>query len=308
MWHLPSKTLTEASSSPRFLVFGMAKSKSNFFKIILADVDTQRLSLPRKFMAELKTQQLPETVELEDFADRRWPVKLKKTGSAVFLDEGWERFAAAHSLQPADFLLFSFTGGSRFTVIVFAPHGGEKQRRPPAQASIPATAQRRSDVKSERPPEKPTTVRPLVMPQCRRTHLKKLRERGALQAAQALTLSRPAFLTIVQPTHVSGNFRLGVPSKFAVEFMAGDEGRAVIKGNGGAWWVQYRRRCSKVEFATGWKLFVKENQLAVDDIVVFELSSSWECDIQRFHFTVFRAGDGLSVNSDQNVIEARGKG
>ncbi|XP_078438117.1 B3 domain-containing protein Os08g0324300-like isoform X2 [Wolffia australiana] len=156
----------------------MATGEPNFFKIILSNADTERLSLPRKFMAELKTQQLPETVELEDFADRRWPVKLKKTGSAVFLDEGWERFAAAHSLQPADFLLFSFTRGSRFTVVAFAPHGGEKQQAPPAQASsIPVTALRRSDVRSERSPAKTTTAT-LVMPQGRGAHLRTLRERG----------------------------------------------------------------------------------------------------------------------------------
>ncbi|XP_078438059.1 putative B3 domain-containing protein Os03g0621600 isoform X2 [Wolffia australiana] len=270
----------------------MATDEHNFFKIILADVDKQRLSLPRKFMAELKTQELPETVELEDFSDRRWPVKLKKTGSAVFLDEGWERFAAAHSLQPADFLLFSFTGGSRFTVVVFAPHGGEKQDAPPMQAPIPPTAHRPDDVKSERSPEKTTTARPPIMPKVQCTLAKRLRER-ALLSAEALNLSRPAFAVILRPSHLSGRFQMWVPSKFAAECFNNDEGMAVFNGNGGAWKVQFRRWSSRTIFKTGWKSFSKENKLAADDIIVFGRTSSTKCTIRRFDFTIFRAGFGF---------------
>ncbi|XP_078437637.1 B3 domain-containing protein REM16-like [Wolffia australiana] len=269
----------------------MAPGESNFFKIILADVDTERLSLPRKFLGKLKTQQLPETVELEDFADRRWPVKLKKTGSAVFLDEGWERFAAAHSLQPTDFLLFSFTGGSRFTVVVFAPHGGEKQHSPPPQVLVPATAHpERADRWLEK---KMTTTRPLIFPKVQGSLAKRLRKRAIL-VAEELNLSRPAFVIVLQPSHVSGKFQILVPSKFAVKYMAGDEGRAFFKSNGGRWEVRYCRWSSRTGLTSGWKIFVEENQLAAEDIIVFELTSS-RSTICRFNFTTFRAGNGYGL-------------
>ncbi|CAA7406973.1 unnamed protein product [Spirodela intermedia] len=98
-------------------------------------------NVPRKFVVRLRGA-LPETVELKDPSEGRWRVSLKKTDCTTFLEEGWEEFARAQSLEAGDFLVFRFNGVSRFKVLVFGPSGCEKCS-PAAGESFPPGARER---------------------------------------------------------------------------------------------------------------------------------------------------------------------
>lgn len=88
--------------------------------------------IPQGFVKQIKGK-LPNKATLADYTGRSWSVQLLEVGSRLFIKNGWEEFAADHSLAFGDFLVFCYHHSSSvFHVKIFGKNGCKKERACPA--------------------------------------------------------------------------------------------------------------------------------------------------------------------------------
>lgn len=84
--------------------------------------------IPPDFAKQIKGK-IPNKATLVDHTSRSWSVQLIEVGSKLFIENGWEEFAADHSLGFGDFLVFCYHhSGSVFHVKIFGKNGCRKER------------------------------------------------------------------------------------------------------------------------------------------------------------------------------------
>ncbi|XP_023632897.1 putative B3 domain-containing protein At5g66980 [Capsella rubella] len=101
-----------------------------FFKVFLPEFSSHELVIPPAFIDLLVGKPLPKEAFLLDEIGRLWRVEIKTEDTeerfCVSFQKGWECFAKDQSLEFGDFLVFSYDGGSRFSVTIFAKDGTKK--------------------------------------------------------------------------------------------------------------------------------------------------------------------------------------
>ncbi|PIN06995.1 hypothetical protein CDL12_20445 [Handroanthus impetiginosus] len=102
-----------------------------FFKILLMDSYTSRLSLPGAFVKK-HGEVVPENAKLRNSSGETWEVKVAEENvddeKAYFFTEGWNRFASDMELKTGELLVFFFDiGTSTFDVSVYGISGCEKK-------------------------------------------------------------------------------------------------------------------------------------------------------------------------------------
>lgn len=96
-----------------------------FFKVYLPDRSSQHLTLPSAFVKRLNGT-LPPSSILVCSGNRTWSVDVKKVDNTLSFENGWTDFVKDNSLEPGDFLVFSYLGTSRFNVKIYGKSGCEK--------------------------------------------------------------------------------------------------------------------------------------------------------------------------------------
>ncbi|XP_019247683.1 PREDICTED: B3 domain-containing protein At1g49475-like isoform X2 [Nicotiana attenuata] len=85
---------------------------------LMADAAISFLHIPDEFMMEYGDN-LRDVVSLEVPNGAIWKVKLHNCSGMAWLKEGWNKFKEYYSIGCGYFLLFRYTGNSRFSVFIF---------------------------------------------------------------------------------------------------------------------------------------------------------------------------------------------
>ncbi|KAF5206611.1 B3 domain-containing transcription factor vrn1 [Thalictrum thalictroides] len=109
-----------------------------------------------------------------------------------------------------------------------------------------------------------------LVPPLRRSVSFRVKERSITEAS-AFTSENPFCTVTMRPSYVNGNFLLNIPSWFARTYLKDVQGVTLWVPGGREWSVRCAIGDYFVKLSSGWKAFVLGNQLAVDDICIFEL-------------------------------------
>ncbi|XP_074318158.1 B3 domain-containing protein Os06g0112300-like [Silene latifolia] len=135
-----------------------------------------------------------------------------------------------------------------------------------------------------------------------REHIKKI---------NSYQFENPCFTIIIQVSHVTGDFRVNVPAKFAVEYLMKTRGSCILQNaTGDTWPIRLERSTGHVRLSGGWRKYALDNKLRVGDICVFELINVATC---LFNVEIIRcsshassvgvAGPSSPTRSPEEVIE-----
>ncbi|KAM7251443.1 hypothetical protein ACFE04_023326 [Oxalis oulophora] len=119
----------------------------------------------------------------------------------------------------------------------------------------------------------PETVQPKVTRKM--SKLLKIGASEALNKAQGFKSENPSFRLIMSKTYIEQPKQVCVPLPFAEEYFPGTEGDITLQVDGDTktWSLKYKvyteqRRC---QISNGWRRFVNDNKLQLNDLCVFEL-------------------------------------
>jgi hypothetical protein len=82
-------------------------------------------TIPQKFAERFKGK-IRRTIKLETRNGSICDVAVKTGADKIILKSGWEEFVNSHDLRKGDFLVFRYSGDSKFKVEIFDPSGCEK--------------------------------------------------------------------------------------------------------------------------------------------------------------------------------------
>ncbi|KAM2731993.1 hypothetical protein FF1_034606 [Malus domestica] len=97
------------------------EKKPTFFQIICKGFNTEKLTVPRKFLTHiLKELSERAILKLKGSSDYSWTVNVTKTPKgAVRFNGGWQEFLKDNSLGHGDFLVFTYDGKMQFSIDIF---------------------------------------------------------------------------------------------------------------------------------------------------------------------------------------------
>ncbi|KAL9241832.1 hypothetical protein vseg_015896 [Gypsophila vaccaria] len=100
------------------------KGTTQFFKIYLPELNSNKLLIPPDFIEHFKGN-IPKKIKLRNINGETWTTKTKvdEHNEKVFIRHGWETYARDHSLVRGDFLVFKHLQHSLFLVTVFGVDG-----------------------------------------------------------------------------------------------------------------------------------------------------------------------------------------
>ncbi|CAA2976806.1 B3 domain-containing Os03g0621600 [Olea europaea subsp. europaea] len=103
--------------------------KAMFFKVYMAALWSERLRIPPAFIENFG-RKIPRNIMLGTSSNLFWKVHINKINDYLFFEEGWPEFIQESSLAHGEFLTFSYAGGSKFYVKIFATNGCRKSVAP----------------------------------------------------------------------------------------------------------------------------------------------------------------------------------
>ncbi|XP_071902439.1 B3 domain-containing protein At1g49475-like [Coffea arabica] len=80
--------------------------------------------MPTAFMRDYR-ESLEQVVLLKVSSGASWPIELIQIEFGTWLDKGWKDFVEYYSIRECHFLVFKYSGGSQFQVIIFNPSTSE---------------------------------------------------------------------------------------------------------------------------------------------------------------------------------------
>ncbi|KAK6258456.1 hypothetical protein SCA6_012930 [Theobroma cacao] len=125
-----------------------------------------------------------------------------------------------------------------------------------------------------------------------------------LRIAKAFNSKNPFFLVVIQPSHISRNYKMCIPSNFARKYFTKTHGGETVLclSDGKSWSVKYYRRGDdgnpQGQFSGGWKKFALDNNLVVGDVCVFELLKGADISFKVF---IHRVVDVANCDPSQGL-------
>ncbi|KAJ3678138.1 hypothetical protein LUZ60_001941 [Juncus effusus] len=105
-----------------------------------------------------------------------------------------------------------------------------------------------------------------------KTHLNTAQNKKALRLAREVTSGNPYFVAVINSCCIRRNAVLSIPKKFSVEYLPTETAEATLHYMGRKWNAMYIYRKERKQIgSTGWKSFVKDNNLQEGDVCLFEL-------------------------------------
>ncbi|KAL8166305.1 hypothetical protein V2J09_007804 [Rumex salicifolius] len=99
-------------------IYWMRMKRISFCIVFRSDSE-DKLQIPKKFADNLKTNLLHSTMSLRGPSGATWEVNLIRRGNDLFLQDGWQEFVKAYSLQENDILIFKYDRNSSFNIKIF---------------------------------------------------------------------------------------------------------------------------------------------------------------------------------------------
>ncbi|XP_011083781.1 B3 domain-containing protein Os01g0723500 [Sesamum indicum] len=119
----------------------------------------------------------------------------------------------------------------------------------------------------------------------------------AERIARSFTSSFPNFLKVMKRFNISGSYTLNVPYQFATEHLPKCKVKIVLRNLKGDSWTVNSIPTTKVQtshtFCGGWLSFVRDNNIDIGDICIFELVRKFE-----LHVRILRVGKEGIVSHD----------
>ncbi|KAJ3702440.1 hypothetical protein LUZ61_006145 [Rhynchospora tenuis] len=113
-------------------------------------------------------------------------------------------------------------------------------------------------------------------------------DRGrVMQLSHGVEPGNKYFVTLMKFSHVNGKYLVAIPSRFAVEHLP-RVNRAILHYKGRKWslYIYYKYNSDLYPyFATGFKEFVKDNNLRVGDLCLFELMKNKDTVSFKVHIS-----------------------
>ncbi|KAF6141153.1 hypothetical protein GIB67_006598 [Kingdonia uniflora] len=99
---------------------------SSFFRVMVDDF-TKTIRLPLSIEENVNGMLMPDSEFILTYPSGRcWLVKVERDEKGFFLEHGWEGFVKDNSLKIGEFLIFTYSGNSKFDVKIFGTNGLEK--------------------------------------------------------------------------------------------------------------------------------------------------------------------------------------
>ncbi|KAJ0970722.1 hypothetical protein J5N97_018681 [Dioscorea zingiberensis] len=280
-----------------------------FFKVMNTGF-SQGLLIPEKFAKNFKGK-LPGILNLRSPSGNLWSVRLLNVPGALLIKDGWKVFVDAHHVVENDVLVFKYDGNSCFDVLMFNQSGCENEasyfvrcsnnnleenqvkEEDNNEASFDTLEERccsqehRHDkrtspgVQKNRTNTKPGSSKipnSATQSVLKRRQITAAEEEKALQAAKAFETVNPSFIVVMQPSHVSKQFLMRVPTSFASLHFDPKMQFVIFRVPGiiKEWHVSYAYFGQHNWGFRGkeWQSFVLDNNLYEGDACVFELMTS----------------------------------
>ncbi|KAF5187979.1 B3 domain-containing protein [Thalictrum thalictroides] len=276
----------------------MEAKKPHFFSVMIDDFD-RRLRIPQAFL-QCIAKKSSEMVILEGPSGSCWCVRLKRTIDGMYLEDGWGKFARAHSLREGEFLVFRYDGNTKFTVQIFDSSTLEKEDAFKVANSkeeiicdrgkkrlMPQEEKQKHHTESwgkSKWPCNPTQsakrhredrlLEQKKPHQSRRSNTHKdgniLVKHEPIQASRTTNLEHPFFEVVIRPSYIH---ILPIPIRFSRRYFTKEVETVTIMVPDGR---TRHIRCSKAtqgfyQLSKGWNYFKKEMNLSVGNICVFEM-------------------------------------
>ncbi|CAM0875859.1 unnamed protein product [Alopecurus aequalis] len=103
----------------------------------------------------------------------------------------------------------------------------------------------------------------------RYTCLTKVQEKAVKQKVQYIDSEIPVFVVVMQKTNVTGRFTLSISNKYVEKYLGGEVRSIWLELLGQKCQVRFGRRPHDNRIISGWKKFVKDNEVETGDICLF---------------------------------------
>ncbi|XP_065871973.1 B3 domain-containing transcription factor VRN1-like [Euphorbia lathyris] len=274
-----------------------ADQRPHFFKFILNDsAPQQKLVIPRKFVKTFGGY-LSNPVILKVPSGQKWKVDIVKCEGEICLQSGWREFAEYYSIEYGYLLVFEYDKAvSEFNVIIFDKTTTEIDypfsfTNVDQDPNIVADEPEIDDVSVEILPSKANLGDQF-------TRKKKLtreeKSKAVERAVSNFQSENPSFTIVMQPSYVHNtNVMPPIPLGFARKYLNKNGDAAILNMlDGKSWSIKY---CSSTNSGTtitriknsGWRGFVKGNDLEVGDVCIFEILFEY-VDETTFGVSIFR--------------------
>lgn len=268
--------------------------------------------IPRKFMTAYGDD-LADCIVLKTPAGSVWQVKLERSNSEVWLQNGWPEFAAHYSICFGHLLVFRYQGNSHFHVIIMDKSATEVEypliatshsektylstslgkrkevtdddigRKEDFEICVALSAQDTKTVSACAKASHQVNEKTLQV-------TSEAKHARTLVSATAFQSTNPFFEIKMCPSYVSGRFALAVPRKFFTTYITQNHCNVILQlSDGRTWPVTCRISRVSANFSRGWHMFALENRLVVGDVCVFELIN---CSKMLFNVSIFPARRG----------------
>ncbi|XP_062102210.1 B3 domain-containing transcription factor VRN1-like [Humulus lupulus] len=282
------------------------KSEHPFFKVVMQPyyILGRRLAIPYQFAKiHLNNRFYDVTLKVPN-EKKTWPVKYSfgehKKATPRF-ETGWLLFAQDNNLKVGDVCVFVMLKAVNvsFEVVILGVGRSSKGSMSPAhyESGSPSfdncsPAKQVNECNSSQSSEPPMVGKQLSPTFDERV---KILENAALES------EKPFFKIVIQP---SNKWHVCVPLDLADKHIE-NEGTVILSiPSGSCWSAQFRRRKNYITgkpvavICSGWKEFMADNDLKLDDVCVFELHNGTEIS---FHVSIVRVAvsDELKCQGSQ---------
>ncbi|KAG4921551.1 hypothetical protein AAZX31_18G142300 [Glycine max] len=313
----------------------------HFFKIITAhNVHEGKLMIPNKFVKKYG-KRLQNTLFLKTPNGAEWKMILKKRDGKIWFQKGWKEFAEYHSLAHGHLLVFRWDVTSHFQVHIFdlsaleieypteiikgktasnrkgnespgdehleCHRSGQKRKVNSVEFLQQCQMRSRKCVKVENTMILPRQALHHTATKCKGKSKAMDNQVTALDRASSFKSCNPFFLTVMHRTHISSHGSLNLPMKFCRSHLDLHKKRRLISLqvlSGRIWPAKYQihKQKTAIRFKLSWNAFVKDNNLKVGDVCIFELVHGTKL---TFLVHIFRETDSSNCSTSQESGQMR---
>ncbi|KAL4362756.1 hypothetical protein GQ457_04G018210 [Hibiscus cannabinus] len=299
----------------------------HFFKVILeSTIRDDKLGIPRKFARDyVNTLSSPIIFEFPN--GEVWELELTKLEDEMWVQNGWRKLAVHYSLELGHFLVFRYEGNCRFHVLIFDTSASEIHY--PYTNAKEGIHQQQVKIEESEEHDFSTCMTKKLALQCSRPlnimracnngfsagkgKVKKVKSdeksKALMRASSAFQSKNPFFLVFMQPTYVGFDSRrrccICIPKEFSSKYLMGHGVVILSDSNGKTWSAEYhsilgsKRPCV---LCNGWEAFVRDHNLQVGDVCIFELI---DCIDISFKVFIYGGNHGSPEKMDAGISSTR---
>ncbi|KAM0861644.1 hypothetical protein ACQ4PT_045752 [Festuca glaucescens] len=277
--------------------------QKKYFLVLMMGDFQDGMIIPEELVRHLKGE-IPEKIKLQTRNDQSHIIAVAKNQEKLVLTVGWSQFVESYDLQMGDTIIFKYNGNSEFSVIIFDKLGCEKALSAVVDPFLPPVQERRTNATEtvkkdsfssedghglEDLPGSNYTVRKKKMRlssiqkehlkdgyiTTRKTKLTLNQMEEVKQKIHSIHSEIPIFVAVMGKSNIDSKCFLTFPSHYAEKYLR-EETRLYLQLLGKEWEVSVTDNSARHEkkLGSGWQKFVKDNNLKMGDICLFELLSN----------------------------------